>query len=132
MTTTTATQTKAPAAIDPAALYAKWTDAAKDVLRRYSSASVSEVGNSHAAARAWKDGAANLYVAEDLAAYLIGQMQAESTSLAARETYADMLNDLYLASEAPAGEVAELRAALVRLEAELAELRARLDGVVTD
>lgn len=120
-TTTTAT------GYDPAALYTKWTDAAEDIVRRYSSASVSEVGSSHVAARAWMDGAANLYVAENLAAYLIEQMQLDSSAAVARATYADMLNDLHVSRT----EVAELRAHAARLEAELAELRTSLEADAT-
>jgi predicted nucleic acid-binding Zn-ribbon protein len=127
MTTTTTTQ--APTAVyDPAALYAKWTEAAKHTRWTYKNERVNEYRRAMERADAWSDGAANLYVAEDITAYLIKQMQQlDSDAKDARATYADMLNDVH----ASRGEVVELRAIVARQEAELAELRARLAADAT-
>ncbi|WP_335992329.1 hypothetical protein [Glycomyces sp. MUSA5-2] len=118
------TQTLTTTAFDPAALYTKWTDAAADARWRFRNESVTQVWAAEARATAWSDGAANVYVADDLAAYLTEQITREDIKDDARATYADMLNDLH----ASRTEVAQLRAHVARLEDELAELRARLDG----
>jgi hypothetical protein len=111
------TQTKPTATYDPAALYAKWTESARDTRWRYRGERVSEFNAAEARAKAWSDGAASVYVVDDLAAYLIEQMRGlDSTAKDARVTYADMLNDIH----ASTSEVAELRATVARLEAELA------------
>lgn len=117
MNTTTTTQATG---YDPAALYAAWTESARDTRWRYRDATISEFFAAEARAKAWSDGAASLYVAEDITAYLIERMRGlDATDHAARATYADMLNDVH----ASRTEVAELRATVARLESELAELR---------
>jgi ubiquinone biosynthesis protein UbiJ len=127
MTTTTA-QPQAPAVYDPAALYAKWTESAKHTRWSYKNERITEFNRAMSRAEAWENGAANVYVVDDLAAYLIEQMRGlDSTAKDARATYADMLNDLH----ASRTEVAGLREHAARLEAELAELRGRLTADAT-
>jgi hypothetical protein len=122
------TQTKTAASYDPAALYAKWTESAKHTRWTYKNERVNEYRRAMERADAWSDGAANLYVAEDITAYLIKQMQQlDSDAKDARATYADMLNDVH----ASTGDVAELRATITRQETELVELRARLAADTT-
>lgn len=109
---------------DPAALYAKWTAAAKDTRWRYRDATAGEFYPAMDRAAAWSDGAAQVYTAEDIAAYLAEQIaRGADIKTETRATYADMLNDVH----ASTGDVAELRATVARLEAEVAELSARLD-----
>ena len=81
-------------------LYATWTAAARDIRRRYSSASISKVNAAQAQAKVWEDGAAHVHVVDDLGAYLIERIQ--RTDGCAREAYAAMLNDLRTAEAAAA------------------------------
>lgn len=111
------------AAYDPATLYAQWTNAAKDIRRRFASASVGAFWDAEARARAWLDGAVQIHVVEDIAAYLIEQIARDDAKASAVETYADMLNDV----RASRAEVSELRRTLTALETEVAELRSQLD-----
>lgn len=83
-------------------LYEAWTTAARDIRRRYSSASISQVHAAQAQARAWEDGAAHVHIVDDIGAYLTEQIQREDTAADARQTYAAMLNDLRTAEAAAA------------------------------
>ena len=108
---------------DSATLYAQWTNAAKDIRRRFSSASVGAFRAAEARAKAWLDGAVQIHVVEDIGAYLIEQIARDDIKPEAVETYADMLNDV----RASRAEVTELRRTLAALETEVAELKSQLD-----
>jgi 8-oxo-dGTP diphosphatase len=93
------TQTKTTATYDPTALYTKWSEAAKHTRWSYKNERIVEFNRAMQRADAWDNGAANVYVVDDLAAYLIEQMRdLDSTAKDTRATYADMLNDIHVST----------------------------------
>lgn len=118
MTTQTNQQPKY-SAID---LYGKWTESAKDARWRYRDARVNEFHKAMDRAAAWSDGAAHVHTAEDIAVYLAERIDAEDTTSEARETYADMLNDVHRSADV----VAELWGIVTTLQDENTNLRAQL------
>jgi 8-oxo-dGTP diphosphatase len=89
------TQTKQAPAYDSIALYAKWTEAARDTRWRFRDATMSEFYAAQDRAGAWSDGAAHIHIAEDITVYLAAQIGREDVKDTARQTYADMLNDVH-------------------------------------